>query len=221
MTGDTTGACDLPALLTAPAATAEQVSVFQALGTARAMRYLRTDPVPAAHIEALVWAATRASSADNSQPWQFVAVTSAGQRQAIADAVAPIRSMVESLPGPVDGTGARTRRGADHLVGRLASVPLLLFVCGSNDYPAIQPQERYLWSAVFAATQNAIVAARALGLGAVFTMLHVAAPGRVREILGVPPGVKIAAMLAVGWPERPSGPMSRKPLGEVLHHDRW
>jgi nitroreductase len=37
----------------------------------------------------------------------------------------------------------------------------------------------------------------------------------------VPAAFRIAAMLAIGWPERPFGPMSRKPLDEVLHYDRW
>jgi nitroreductase len=100
-------------------------------------------------------------------------------------------------------------------------VPLLLFVCGTNTYPPEDPQERFLWSAVYPAAQNVVVAARALGLGAVFSMLHVIAPGQVRAVLGIPPAVKIGVMLAIGWPERPSGPMYRKPLTEVLRYDHW
>lgn len=218
MTGVT---APLPALLRGPDATPGQAAVFEALGTARAMRYLRPDPVSPAHVEALVWAGSRASSADNTQPWQFVAVTSPEQRRAIADAVGPLREMTAGLPGPADATGQRTRDGAWHLIDHLADVPLLLFVCGSNDYPAGRPQERYLWSALFAAAQNVVVAARALGLGAVFSMLHVAAPGRVREILGVPAGVRIGVLLAIGWPARPFGPVRRRPVGEVLRHDHW
>jgi nitroreductase len=205
----------------AAASTAAQVAVFDTLGTARAMRYLRADPVPAGHVEAVVWAATRASSADNTQPWRFLAVTDAGQRQRIAAAIAPFRQVVGAMPEPSGQTAARTRRGAEHLIDSLASVPLLLFICGLNDYPKGDPQERYLWSAVFAAAQNAVVAARALGLGAVFSMLHVAAPAEIRAILGVPAGVKIGVMLAIGWPQRPFGPVARKPVGEVLRYDHW
>jgi nitroreductase len=211
----------LPSALARASVTAGQRAIFEALGTARAMRYLRPDPVPAEYVEALVWAGTRASSADNSQPWQFIAVTAAGQRQAIADAVAPFRAVVDKLPPPDGESAARTRQSAARLIENLADVPLLLFVCGTNDYPAGQPQERYLWSAVFAAAQNMVVAARALGLGAVFSMLHVAAPARIRQILGVPPEIRIAVMLAVGWPARAFGPMNRKPLAEVLRHDHW
>ncbi len=214
-------AVPMPALLEEPTATPEQVAVFQTLGSARAMRHLSAQPVPDAYVEALVWAATRASSADNTQPWQFVAVTDEAQRHAIAAAIAPFRQVVDTFAPPVDETAARTRRGATHLIESLPDVPLLLFVCGSNDYPAGDPQERYLWSAVFAASQNVVVAARALGLGAVFSMLHVAAPGEVRRILGVPPEIRIAAMLTIGWPERAFGPLSRKPIEEVLRRDHW
>jgi nitroreductase len=104
---------ELPGPLGRPTAPPEQVSFFRILGTARAMRHLKPDPVPTGHIEALVWAATRASSADNSQPWQFLAVTSPAQRQAIADAIQPIRSMVAgwpSRPTPLrPGLGAARR----------------------------------------------------------------------------------------------------------------
>ena len=37
----------------------------------------------------------------------------------------------------------------------------------------------------------------------------------------VPADYKIAAMLAVGWPARPPGPVRRLPVEKVVHHDRW
>jgi nitroreductase len=214
-------ALTLPALFDDPAVSASARHVFETLGTARAIRHLRTDPVSTEHIDALIWAATRASSADNSQPWQFVVVSDAAQRGRIAEALTDFGEFSKELAGPVDATSERTRRAAMHLQEHLAETPVLLFVCGRNDYPSIQPQERYLWSAVFGATQNIVVAARALGLSAVFTMLHVANPGTVREVLGVPAEYKLAAMLAVGWPAKASGPVTRRPLDEVVHRDRW
>ena len=217
----TASAPALPPLLASGAGTPHQAAFFEVLGTARAIRYLRPDPVSRQHIEALAWAGSRASSADNSQPWQFIAVTSPAQRRLIAEAVAPLREITARLPAPDSETAARTRRGAWHLLDHLAEAPLLLFICGANDYPPGQPQERYLWSAVFAAAQNVVVAARSLGLGAVFSMMHVAAPGQVREILGVPPGIRIAVLLAIGWPRRPFGPVTRKPVSEVLRYDHW
>jgi len=213
--GRPTQTVSLPAVVGAGPASAAQRAVFETLGSARAMRYLKPDPVPPEYVEALIWAGTRASSPDNTQPWHFLAVTDSSQRGAIARAVAPMRAVAEELLPAADESEARTLRGAGHLVENLADVPLLLFVCGPNSYPAQAPQERYLWSAVYPAAQNIVVAARALGLGCVFSMLHVIAPGQVRAILGIPAEIKIGVMLAIGWPARPSGPMHRRPLTEV------
>lgn len=218
---DYPAAADLPPAVRAVAATAVQQAVLSTLGTARAMRYLKSDPVPREVIETLVWAGTSASSADNRQPWEYVAVTASSQRRAIAAAVAPMQAVAQELMGSADENEARTLRGASHLVRNLAEVPLLLFICRTNAYPPDEPQECFLWSAVYPAAQNVVIAARALGLGAVFSMLHVIASGQVRAILGLPPQVRIAVMLAVSWPERPSGPMNRKPLSGVLLYDHW
>lgn len=199
----------------------EAAIVFDVLGTARAMRYLKPEPVPDDLLERLVWAGTRASSANNTQPWEFITVTSPEQRRRVAEAVAPFLELVDSLPAPTDASEARTRSGSTRLIAELATVPALIFVCGRNDYPASEPREFYLWSAVFSAAQNILVAARALGLGAALTTLHVANPAAIRDLLGLPAGLRIGAMIAVGWPDRPFGPVKRRPLQEVLHRDRW
>ncbi len=78
-----------------------------------------------------------------------------------------------------------------------------------------------MYSAVFAAAQNLVVAARALGLGAAFTTLHGVAEQQFREILGIPAERFLGVTIPLGWPAGPVGPVSRKPLEEVVHHDRW
>jgi nitroreductase len=43
------------------------MEALEALETARAIRYLKPDPLPEALLEKLIWGATRASSPGNSQ----------------------------------------------------------------------------------------------------------------------------------------------------------
>jgi hypothetical protein len=43
----------------------------------------------------------------------------------------------------------------------------------------------------------------------------------VREILGLPDDARIEVTVPIGWPARSFGPVARKPIGEVLHWDRW
>jgi nitroreductase len=194
---------------------------METIGTARAMRRLRADPVPDELVRALVWAGTRAASPNNTQLWRFVIVRDADQKAAISAALERFVGWIDSLGAPADDRDAQIRAEARHLVANVASAPVLLFVCGVHAYPERGPDLRYLWSAVNTASQNILVAARSLGLGATLTMMQVGNEQGVREVLGLPDDVHIGTMIPVGWPDRPFGPARRLPLGDVIHHDRW
>jgi nitroreductase len=193
------------------------LDVFEAMGTARAMRRFRRDPVSTALVEQAVWAATRASSPNNTQPWEFVVVRDQGQRRRVAEAL-PVG---DNLPELADPSERRRREAARDLRRNLAEVPALCFVCGWNSYPENDPQIELMYSAVFAAGQNFIVAARALGLGAAFTTMHRLALPAIRKILDLPDGLVVGITIPFGWPAGPEGPVSRRPIHAVLHHDRW
>jgi len=74
---------------------------------------------------------------------------------------------------------------------------------------------------VYPAAQNILLAARALGLGATFTTYHMLAEAGVRKILSLPDDARIAVAIPVGWPEKPFGPVRRRPLPDVVHWQRW
>lgn len=196
------------------------VPVFEAMRTARAMRYYRPDPVPDDVVESLVWAATRATSPNNAQCWDFLVVTDAEQRARIAEAIqaAYPRRTPEQLPA--DPSQRRSAAGADHLIGQLASVPVLVFVLASP-YPADAPILEFMYSAVFAAAQNLLVAARSLGLGSAFTTLHRRCESELRELLKVPDDRLFGVTMPLGWPARNFGPVNRQPVADCLHRNVW
>src|SRR6478735_5515193 len=100
------------------------MDVFEAMGTARAIRYLKPDPVAPELLEKLVWAATRASSPGNSQQWAFVVVTDADKKAAIGGAVADAVSGTLREPGPDADRSVRLMlRGAKALAEGLATAP--------------------------------------------------------------------------------------------------
>jgi nitroreductase len=199
------------------------MDAFEAMGTARAIRYLKPDPVPTELVEKLIWAATRASSPGNSQAWAFVVVTDAEKKARIGGAVADAVSGFIRDPGPDADRSVRLMlRGAKALAEGLATAPVLVLVCGRMTYPSPNnPDEMSVWSACYPAAQNLIVAARALGLGATFTTFQRRAEQVVRGTLGIPDDVKMAALIPIGYPDRPHGPVNRRPVEEVIHWEGW
>jgi nitroreductase len=198
------------------------VDVIEALRTARTIRHIEPRDVPDDLINSIIEAATWAPSPGNSQGWDFVVVRDTATKATLRDEIAPalreIRAVV--VPEP-DAAGLKMHAAADHLLDSLAEIPVVIFVCGRAVYPPAAPMDDFVWSALYPAVQNLRIAARAHGLAAPMTTAHVVAEPIVRELLGIPDDVKIVAMVPIGWPARPFGPVRRRPAAEVTHHERW
>jgi nitroreductase len=199
------------------------MDAIEAMQTCRAMRYLSSEPVPEELIRRVIHAATCASSPGNSQGWDFVVVTDARLREALAAAMAKtLKPLVPEVSAP---GGDRSRRlmlaGVHNLLDSLHRVPVLVLVCGRAVYPPAEPADVWIPPAVYPAAQNLIVAARSLGLGTAVTTFHGPAEKRVRDLLHLPDDVRIALTIPMGWPERKFGPVQRKPLDEVIHWNGW
>ena len=196
-------------------------SVFETMGTARAIRQLKPDPVPEALIDKLLWAATRAPSPGNSQGWDFIVLDDPDKKARIAVAVQNAMSRRVAAMARPDRTTRLMLDGTARLIETLAEAPVIIFVAGPVVYPPGVPQEQFTWSALYPAAQNLLLAARALGLGSVFTTMHMTAEPTVREVLGVPPEIKIAAMIPIGWPDAKFGPVNRLPVEQFVHRNGW
>lgn len=197
--------------------------VVDTMATARSIRRFRPDPVPTELIEAVVFAATRASSGRNSQPWEYIAIR---DRTALDSLAAAFQPRVDELIAARDRTRDAHRRTmfqqAATLMQSFGHIPVVIVVAGHRyDWgPPFDPEETML-SALFAASQNLLVAARSMGLGAAFTTFHLHAEPLVRELTGLAPEMHIATTMPVGWPEQSFGPVRRLPVSDVLHWDRY
>jgi nitroreductase len=76
-------------------------------------------------------------------------------------------------------------------------------------------------SSIYPAVQNLLLAARAEGLGATLTVWHLFRESAFRSVLGVPKDYGIYALVPMGYPLGKFGPVRRRPIGDVLHWDRW
>jgi nitroreductase len=202
-----------------------EVGALEAIGTAISIREFRPDPVPDDVVEQLVWAATRASNPGNSQLWDFLVVRDHTQRQRVAQVIRDARQRLGKTAAPpadADKSVLRRYESARNMLASLGDIPAFMFICGTDAYPTPEaPRRNMMYAAMYAAAQNAIVAARALGLGLAYTTLHLGAEDELRALFAMPDTVEFGVTMPMGWPARPYGRINRRPIDEVLHLDRW
>ena len=139
----------------------------------RAHRFLRPDPIPEELVDRILDVATKAPSAQNMQPWEFVVVQDATVRAAIADHA---KEMWENFAREYSRPEVDTYQWSDTdkwAMGAFAQAPVIIVVCGdTNAMPA-----ELLGSSIFPAVQNMLLAAMDLGLGSLLSTLPIFSPG--------------------------------------------
>jgi len=221
-----------------------ELDVFEAMYTARAMRRFKPDPVPEALITRILDAAIRAPSAGNSQNWAFVVVRDAEQRRrlgAVYRKASDIASAMYAARGrPPHLSEEQFRRlmtSGGFLWDHMAEAPVILLPCHTQPRlpspDALPPdmrarfadEQRYMerirGASIYPAVQNVILACRALGLGTTITTNHIRCEDEVKAVLGVPDDVATFALMPIGYPLDKFGPVTRRPVSEVAHADRW
>jgi nitroreductase len=220
------------------------IGVFEAIHSARAIRRLKPDPVPEALIGRVLDAAIRAPSGGNAQNWAFVVVRDPATRRALgaiyrkaSDIAAAIYAARGRPPHLSERQFARMLGAGGHLWEHLGEAPVLLLVCGEP--PVVPPRaalppavaaryaeelayvERIRGANIYPAVQNIILACRGLGLGTLITTNHIRCEAEVKALLGIPEEVATYALMPIGWPLDPFGPLRRRPVAEIAHAERW
>lgn len=174
-------------------------TVMDNILTRTSVRAYTDRAVPDEMIETMLRAGMAAPSAMNRQPWEFVVVKD--------------REVLDSLAGRL--------KHAKMLV----QAPLAIVVCAQKTFTLNSTGETVVnnfWvDDASAATENILLAAHALGLGAVWTAASDAErAGAVREVLGIPSEIAPLCVIPIGFPgENPEPKDKWKP--EKIHHDRW
>lgn len=211
-----------------PDATPEPVDLLTGLATTRAIRRYRPDPVSDEDLAAMLFAATRAPSGSNRQPFRFLVLRDGPRaRQAKGILGASFRAgwaAKVGADGYREGSGldptspkARTAAAMQHFVDHFEEIPVVVLACLVR-YRDPNPGEG---ASVYPACQNLLLAARALGYGGVLTMWHGFVEAELREVLGIPPEVAISATIPIGRPAGCHGPVRRRPVREVVFDDAW
>ncbi len=145
------------------------------------------------NIRALLQAAMAAHSEGDERPWHFVVVEDLAMRERI----------VETHP-------------TAHIV---AQAPVVILVCGD---PALQKHPGFWVQDCAAASENIVIKAQAMGLGAMWFGVY-PIEGRVRhirDILDLPPTVIPFSLTTVGYPAEHHGLKCRYDESRV-HFNHW
>ena len=168
-------------------------AVLDNIHARKSVRSYTEEAVSHEQVETLLRAAMAAPSGMNLQAWRFVVVT----RQEVKDKLA---------------TGFNKM---------IAKAPVVIVVCGKTTNKLGASNNN--WTAdCAAATENLLLAAEALGLGAVWTACY---PYDDRmnpaiEALGLPDNVKPYCIVPVGHPAGNEKPKDKwKP--ENIHYEKW
>ena len=195
---------------------AEEINLFEAIDTQRAIRYFKPDRVPEELITRLLQAAIKGPSGGIRQGWGFIVIRDPEIRSKIGD-LYRTGSDFEIRPD-MTAQEKRVYTAAQHLEDHMDEVPVLILACIQAN-----PGGTISAGSIFPSVQNILLAARGLGLGSALTTRQTRFETEIKEMLGIPKDVATVALLPIGFPAEGSryGPTRRRPLQEVAFVDRW
>lgn len=152
--------------------------------TRTSIRQYKDQPVEQEKIDVMLKAAMAAPTAVNLQPWHFIVITD--------------KQVIDQLAGP-----------------RPTNAPLMIAVCGDTDKTSMPDGKGKLpdfWvQDVSAATENLLLAAHALGLGAVWTGVYpvMERTAEVANVLNCPKNIIPLAVVRIGYPDEAPAPKDK------------
>ena len=208
---------------------ADEMGLFDVMYHCRAMRRLDSKPVPEELLVKLIDAANQAPSGSNMQNGRWIVARDAEVKRQLADLN---RKGVEAYIGPqMDNPGAlphqseeKRRRRVDSVIWQMEhmhEIPALIVACMEFETKVDPATMAMGGGSIWPGIQNLLLAARALGLGAAPTTLSLMDYAAVAEVLNLPETMAAFCLIPVGFPLGNFGPVTRKPVSEIMRFDRW
>jgi nitroreductase len=166
------------------------METFEAIKNRHTIGKVKADSLPRDVIEKLLDAGNCAPNHYKVRPWRFVVLTGDG-RSKLGDVMAVSqRDRQPDLPP----------EGLDKTRSLPLRAPVVIAV-GVDKPTEAKIQELENYAAVSAACQNILLAAHALGLGAIWRTGEWARDSKVKEFLGFAADQHIVGFLYIGYPE--------------------
>jgi len=168
------------------------MNVFEAVKTRRSIRKYKEEPIPEEHLKQILEAARLAPSAGNKQPWRFVVVKDEATRGKL-------------------GEVARQQKWISDAAVIVAALAM--------DPKNPEVYEKWAERDVMTAVEHMVLAAWELGYGSCW--IGAFTEEKVKELLAVPEGMKVIALLPIGVPNVEPGERGRKGFKELFHGEKY
>lgn len=165
----------------------ERMDLLEGIYTRRSVRRYTDRPVEREHLLEVIKAGTWAPSGLNNQPWRFVIVQDREARATLAG-FTKYHAVIESAPACI-----------------------AVFIDKGAMYHDVKDHQ-----AMGACIQNMLLAAHALGLGAVWLGEILNNAEKVRVLLGLPPAMELMAVVAIGYPAPGKRSSQRRGIYDVV-----
>lgn len=206
-----------------------QMPLEHAVLTQRAVRRVLPDAVDDAIVLRCVELALKAPTGSNGQNWEFVVVKDRALKERLAAQYRQAWRLYGAIGRRTAARGntsmTKVLDAVEWQVEHFAEIPVVVVACLRGGRPPIGPLppvgESSYYGSIYPSVQNLLLAARAMGLGASLITLPLWSTTVVRRLLGLPVSVQPCCAVPLGWPRGRYGPTTRRPVGDVVHLDRY
>ncbi|MCQ6277457.1 nitroreductase [Bacillus sp. V3B] len=172
------------------------MDIFKAIFQRRTIGKVKPDPIEKEKIEKLLEAAIWAPNHYHTEPWKFFVLTGDGRRP-LGRTLAEIAK--ENMDDPTTEENQEKLKKAEEKPFR-APVIITVAVTPSDNPKVIDIEEV---GAVNAAIQNMLLAAHALGLGAIWRTGKPAYHSKMKKLFGLRERDEVLGFIYIGYPDIP------------------
>ena len=184
------------------------------------IRKFKYEPIPLDIVQRIIEAGIRAPTAGGGEEWFFIIVLSEAKRRRIHELLkkAHILYAEKLLRRPLSRSRLEKWIKLMEEGQYLAPVYIAGYIdlrnpLYSNEYRELE--ELWAHQSIAAAFENMILAAWSMGLGSVWLGVPLLLEEEFNKVLEPPKGLKLAGIIALGYPDERPRPRKRKSLEEV------
>lgn len=169
------------------------MEILEGIFTRRSIRKYTNQEISTDQIQLLIKAGMYAPSANNQQPWHFIVIN----QTEILNAIAKVHPYAKML----------------------TKAQFAILVCGDEN---LELGKGYWVVDCSAATQNILLAAHAMGLGAVWLGIHPREERKkeIKKIVGLPNHIHPLSLISIGYPAEQKETPERFKIDRI-HYNAW